>query len=158
MPNAPAGSTSIAARMGRWSALHRRRAVLGWFAFVVAAVVAGSLTGTRTPEGSDGVGESGRAQTVLDGAFPDDADESILVQAPRGRSVRDAEARRATAAVLAAVRGTPGLQDLDAGRVSEDGRSRLVSFALTGDYDAKDAAIRPVIAAVARIQREHPGV
>ena len=31
-------STNIAARMGRWSAGHRKTAIFGWLAFVVAVV------------------------------------------------------------------------------------------------------------------------
>ncbi len=34
-------SDNFAARMGRWSARHRKIAVFGWLAFVVAAVVIG---------------------------------------------------------------------------------------------------------------------
>ena len=158
MPKTAATSSSIAARMGLWSARHRRRAVLGWFAFVVVAVLAGSLTGTRTPDGSDGVGESGRAEAVLDRAFADDADERVLVQAPRGGSVRDPEARRATAAVTAAIRAAPAAQDLDTDRVSKDGRSRLISFSVSGDADATEKAVLPIVAAVERVQRDHPGV
>lgn len=158
MPKSAATSTSIAARMGLWSARHRRRAVLGWFAFVVVAVLAGSLTGIRTPDGSDGVGESARADAVLDRAFADDADERVLVQAPPGASVDGSQARRATAAVVAAIRAAPAASDLDSGRVSEDGRSRLISFSLPGDSEATEAAVLPIVAAVARVQRDHPGV
>ena len=31
-------STNIAARMGRWSARHRKTAIFGWLAFVIAVV------------------------------------------------------------------------------------------------------------------------
>ena len=34
-------SNNLAARMGRWSEVHRKTAVFGWLAFVVAAVVIG---------------------------------------------------------------------------------------------------------------------
>ena len=34
-------SHNIAARAGRWSARHRKAAVLGWLAFVVATLVLG---------------------------------------------------------------------------------------------------------------------
>ena len=40
-------STNVAARMGRWSARHRKTAIFGWLAFVVAAVVLGGALGTK---------------------------------------------------------------------------------------------------------------
>ena len=58
--------SNLAARAGRWSSQHRRTAILGWLAFVVAAVLIGGAVGTRhIPQDNDGVGESGRAQQVL---------------------------------------------------------------------------------------------
>ena len=35
-------STNIAARMGRWSARHRKTAIFGWLAFVAASFAIGS--------------------------------------------------------------------------------------------------------------------
>ena len=40
-------SNNIAARMGRWSASHWKTAVFGWLAFVVLALVAGNMIGTK---------------------------------------------------------------------------------------------------------------
>src|SRR5438876_959634 len=40
-------SNNFAARMGRWSAEHRRKAVLGWIAFVVVAFALGMVAGTK---------------------------------------------------------------------------------------------------------------
>src|ERR687894_495591 len=43
--------TNIAARAGRWSAQHRRIAILGWFAFVIAATLAATAAvQARHPE------------------------------------------------------------------------------------------------------------
>jgi RND superfamily putative drug exporter len=39
---------SFAARAGRWSAQHRRKAVLGWLLFVILAVFIGGKVGTKT--------------------------------------------------------------------------------------------------------------
>ncbi|MBV9424805.1 MAG: hypothetical protein JOZ98_17975, partial [Solirubrobacterales bacterium] len=58
--------TNLAARAGRWSAQHRKAAILGWLAFVVVAVLLGGMVGTKhIPQDNNGVGESGRAQQVL---------------------------------------------------------------------------------------------
>ena len=46
----PAQKHNIAARMARWSAQHRRKAILGWLAFVIAAVAIGGAIGTKTLE------------------------------------------------------------------------------------------------------------
>ena len=39
-------STNLAARMGRWSARHRKTAIFGWLAFVVLAFAVGIVSGT----------------------------------------------------------------------------------------------------------------
>ena len=44
-------TSNLAARAGRWSAQHRRKAILGWLAFVFAAVAIGGAIGTDTLEG-----------------------------------------------------------------------------------------------------------
>ena len=73
---------NLAARAGRWSAQHRKKAILGWLAFVIVAVFVGGSVGTKTlDQNQTGVGESGRADRVIDDSFPKKADESVLVQA-----------------------------------------------------------------------------
>ena len=59
-------STNIAARMGRWSAQHRKTAIFGWLAFVVASVVLGGMVGTKTIDQNDvNVGESRTADRII---------------------------------------------------------------------------------------------
>ena len=41
-------SRNFAARAGRWSAQHRKKAILGWFAFVILATVLGGMVGQKT--------------------------------------------------------------------------------------------------------------
>ena len=63
-----AHSRNIAARMGRWSAAHRRTAIFGWLAFVLVAFSLGIFMPMQTIEDTDrGVGESGRADAILEG-------------------------------------------------------------------------------------------
>ena len=61
---APAkGTMNLAARMGRWSAQHRKNAIWGWLAFVFLAFAIGGAVGTKTQDAAQsGVGESGRAE------------------------------------------------------------------------------------------------
>ena len=64
-------SNNIAARMGRWSASHWKTAVFGWLAFVVIALVAGNLVGTKQIDDADlNVGQSHKADQILDKGFP----------------------------------------------------------------------------------------
>ncbi|HWI32334.1 MAG TPA: hypothetical protein VNT50_12690 [Microbacterium sp.] len=40
-------SNSFAARAGRWSAKNRKKAIWGWLAFVLIAVVIGNVVGMK---------------------------------------------------------------------------------------------------------------
>ena len=57
----PNGSRNLAARIGCWSARHRKKAIFGWLAFVALAFAIGTGVGTKLLEQAEsGVGESGR--------------------------------------------------------------------------------------------------
>ena len=72
---------SLAARAGRWSATHRKKAIWGWLAFVILSFAIGGAVGTRVLQQDElGVGESGRADQTIEGAFPRSAEELVLVQ------------------------------------------------------------------------------
>src|SRR5262249_26411546 len=58
-------SRNIAARMGRWSASHRKIAIFGWLAFVIASIAIGTMVGQRTLDRQHNVGEAGRADRIL---------------------------------------------------------------------------------------------
>ena len=77
-------SRNIAARMGRWSAAHRKTAIIGWLAFVIVAFSLTIFSPMTTIEDADrGVGESGRADKIIDRAFDLDEDglgEFVVVQ------------------------------------------------------------------------------
>src|SRR3954451_17579305 len=115
-PRPPAGSLrgmtptrssppNFAARMGRWSATHRKKAILGWLAFVVVAVVIGAATGMRMLSDSDSLtGESATAQRILDRAgLEHPASETIIVSS-KTATAADPEFRSAIAAAVAVVR------------------------------------------------------
>jgi RND superfamily putative drug exporter len=98
-------SQTLAARIGRWSAQHRRKAILGWLAFVLVAVVAGAgMVGQKTPDQAQSpIADSGTANTILDNAYPDRASETVMVQAPEGQTVRSREVRQTIDDVVATV-------------------------------------------------------
>jgi RND superfamily putative drug exporter len=75
-------SRNLAARAGRWSAAHRKTAILGWIAFVVLATLIGGAVGQKNLEASAmGNGESKRAELIVDAAdFPEQIREQVLIQ------------------------------------------------------------------------------
>ena len=145
---------NFAARAGRWSAQHRKAAILGWIAFVVAAVVLGGAVGTKKlADGDDGAGESGRAEKTLAQAFPQADRESVLVQSRR-LSADDPAFRSAVADVARRLRGVPAVAEVGAPVVSADGHSVLLDAKLRdGDDDARADA---TLAATAAAAAAHP--
>jgi RND superfamily putative drug exporter len=156
---------TFAARAGRWSARHRRKAILGWLAFVVLAVAAGSLTGTKQPDGFGGTGGSAKADRLIDDHTPKGATESVLVQGRGPASSRSPEVRATVGDVIARVRRDPAVRKVDSpfapgnqGQISKDGRSVVVSFELRGDDAATETAVKPLTADIAAIGAQHPEV
>ena len=86
--------SNIAARVGRWSAQHRRTAILGWIVFVVLAVVVGGKIGQNDlDESAAGSGESKRGDMIVEAAgFPEQSGEQVLIQ---GKSAGDPAATAA---------------------------------------------------------------
>jgi RND superfamily putative drug exporter len=160
-------SQSFAARAGRWSAQHRKKAILGWFAFVILATVLGGMVGTKTLADEDtGNGESRRGDQIIEAAgFPDETGETVLVQGSGDLKVGDPRFTAAVEDVIAELEQTAGVSGIEnpfdeqfAGNVSDDGRSVLVNFELPGDEDAAKEAVEAPLATVAALQKQHPEV
>ena len=85
---------NLAARAGRWSAQHRKRAILGWIAFVVLATVIGGAVGQRMLADEDmGNGESRAAdQAVAAAGFPKETERAGARRRPSGQTRRSATA------------------------------------------------------------------
>jgi len=154
---------NLAARMGGWSAQHRKIAILGWFAFVLVAFALGNATGTtEIDQDTSGVGESGRADRILDAGFKLPAAESVLVQSntlvasdPSFQSaVEDVVARVSKFDEVKNVRSP--LEPGNAGQIAEDGRAALVEFDIRGDSDDAADKIDSIVAAVGDVQKAHP--
>jgi uncharacterized membrane protein YdfJ with MMPL/SSD domain len=156
---------NIAARAGRWSAAHWKTATFGWLALVICAVTIGNLVGTvKLTDSEQSVGESARAQAMLDnGGFHDHASESVLVQS-RSLSATDSAFR---AEVLTIVNRLDKLHQIrnirsplapgNAGQISKDGHSALIQFDVKGSPDTAADRIQPVLDTVAGLQRAAPG-
>jgi len=75
------GTRNVAARVGGWSARHRAKAIVGWLAFVVLAVMVGGSIRTKQHENEDlNVGEARAADQVIGDAFPENAKETVLIR------------------------------------------------------------------------------
>ncbi len=156
-------STNVAARMGRWSARHRKTAIFGWLAFVVAAVVIGAALGTKQLTDTDTLpGESGRAARILDDGFKQPAGETVLVQSsnltadsPAFRAAVNDVVRRVSALGVVTNVQSPYAAG-NRGQISADGHSATVGLDIRGDADTATDRIQPVMDAVDTAAAAHP--
>jgi uncharacterized membrane protein YdfJ with MMPL/SSD domain len=149
-------STNLAARMGRWSARHRKTAIFGWLAFVVVAAAMGATLGTAQLDPDDyAVGESKRAQEILaDRGFADAADESVLVTS-EAHAAGDPAFRAVLADVARAVAAREGVSDVQPPLVSADGHAALVRFELADGDGAATTLVEPVLASLEAVQERY---
>lgn len=72
---------NLAARIGVWSAHHRKTAVFGWLLFVVLATGIGGASGmVDMSESENGAGDSARAAQILeDAGLTRPAGEMVMV-------------------------------------------------------------------------------
>src|SRR6266581_2490215 len=105
---------NIAARAGRWSATHRKRAIWGWLAFVFLALF---------------IGESGAAAQTIRNATAKHADEMVLVQSQSTKAT-DLSFRALVGQVQRRLGAVPYTQRFESpyargnqGQISTDGHS-----------------------------------
>jgi uncharacterized membrane protein YdfJ with MMPL/SSD domain len=158
-------SQNLAARAGRWSARHRKIAIFGWLAFVAIAVVGGGAAGLNTFAWQEnGPGEAGRADKAIFDHFPRHAEETVLVQTASG-TTRDPAFRAAVTDVQRRLERTRYVEHVkspfaagNAGQISRDNRSALVSFQLAGDFDVVKDRVDAPLKTVAAAAAAHPGL
>ena len=155
---------SLAARAGGWSARHRRKAILGWLAFVVTAYLVGMAVGqSQLTDVQMGNGQSQVATRIYERAFPYHSSEQVLVEGTGTIHFGD---RVFTAAVTDLVRRLRSLETVaelrsplaGSNRVlrSADGRAVLVTFNLAGDYNQAQQNVEAPLAAVAATAARYP--
>jgi RND superfamily putative drug exporter len=162
---APAkGTMNLAARMGRWSAQHRKKAIWGWLVLVFLAFAIGGAVGTKTQDAAQsGVGESGSAERTIDNAFPKHQVEQVLIQSdsstatdPSFRGVVNSTQRR-----LEAVPHTQAFESPyapgNSGQVSADGHSALIRFEIAGDDAQAQDRVGAALDATSAAQAASPG-
>jgi uncharacterized membrane protein YdfJ with MMPL/SSD domain len=148
---------NIAARIGRWSVQNRRKAILGWLAFVFISMTLGfNLMPQKNIEPMDSMpGESGKAGQILNDAYPDKADEHALIQS-KTLKASDSQFKAAIADVSKRLKDTEGVSNVAAPQISKDGHSALVTFELPGKSDVTEKSVVNSLAAVDAAQKANP--
>ena len=146
--------------MARWSSQHRKKA------FLVACVrdprfaIGNGVGSTPISDVDQFSGESHDAEAALDRAGLRPTSEVVFLQSDK-LTIKDPEFRAAVADVTRRLSRVAYVENVQSplgngGSVSEDGHAALVDFEIAGDsVEAKDR-VDPVLAAVARIQSDHP--
>ena len=163
---------NLAARAGRWSAAHRKTAILGWILFVVLATVVGGNVGQKNLEqAASGNGDSKRGAMIIDDAgFADTVGERVLVQGKGSVKADSPEVTAAVKDVVSRLDKLKGVSDIQsplnkqdrASTVSKDGRSVLVTYSLPAkvetaqDLEKLEPLVEAPLAAVAAVQKAHP--
>ena len=163
---------NLAARAGRWSATHRKTAILGWILFVVLATVIGGKIGqNQLKDSASGNGDSKRGAMIVDDAgFAEEIGERVLIQGKGSIKSDDPRVTAAVKDVVNRLEGIKGVKDIEsplkaqqrANTVSEDGRSVLVTFSMPAKTDTKaqleklETVADAPLAAVAAVQKAHP--
>jgi uncharacterized membrane protein YdfJ with MMPL/SSD domain len=158
---------NLTSRAARWSAAHRRTAVLGWLAFVLVTFAIGSVVGVVKMTTSDNaIGDSGAADRILARQFPNQRSlEDVLIQSRTGAplastqlqaAVNDLVSRLSRTRSVASIRSP--LAGANAEQISKDGRSALVTFQITGNPDTAQDRVGPALAVTAAVQRAHPAL
>jgi RND superfamily putative drug exporter len=156
---------NLAARAGRWSAQHRKTAILGWLLFVALATVLGGKVGQKQiDQSASGNGESRRGDMIVKAAgFPDKAGEQVLIQ---GKSASDPQVTAAVRDVVSRLHAIRGVTEIESplnaaqrvNTVSKDGRSVVVNFSMPGSDTHVQKLVDQPLAAVAASQKANPGV
>ncbi len=162
-PAEPARSRNLAARMARWSAHHRKIAIFGWLALVVALFAFSFVSPMKTIVfETSGPGESGRADTILYNDFKQPAGESVLIQSS-SLTASDPKFNAAVQSVIAGVSKLDAVAKVESpfdpentGLISDDQHSVLVPIEIRGPSDDAAAKIDPVVAQVAEVQKANP--
>jgi uncharacterized membrane protein YdfJ with MMPL/SSD domain len=157
----PPPAHNVSARMARWSGRHRKKAILGWFGFVIIAFAIGNQIGSQEISDLDQFsGESRQAELALDRAGLRPVEEVVLVQSDT-LTVRDPEFRAAVEDVTGRLSGVEYARNVESplggeGEVSADGHAALVSFEIAGDSTEAKDRVDPTLATVAAAQDDHP--
>ena len=163
-PGKPANRVKgLAARAGRWSAQHRKKAIWGWLAFVAVAFLIGNALGTKTQTAAQGgVGESGRAERTIENGFPKHAVEQVLIQS-NSATAADRSFRAVVADLQSRLEAVPYTRKFEspykpgnAGQISPDGHSVLLRFEIAGTEDQTQDRVGATLDVTSAVQAANP--
>uniref|UniRef100_UPI0009A06A21 MMPL family transporter n=1 Tax=Streptomyces lushanensis TaxID=1434255 RepID=UPI0009A06A21 len=146
---------NLAARIGVWSAHHRRTAIIGWLLFVVLAAALGGASGlVEMTAAESGAGDSAKAERILDEAGIDHpAGELVMVS-----SRADGGWRTAARELTEAVRATGEVDRIEPALPSKNGEDALIRFEIKGDSATAADRVQPVLDAVRKTGDAHRDV
>ena len=155
-------SRNLAARAAHWSAEHRKKAIFGWFAFVLVTFYVGmNVVGQKDISDIDQFsGEARDAEQALEDAGLRPVEEVVFVQSDE-LTVEDPEFQAAVEDVTGRLSQVRYVENVESpltgdGEVSADGHAALVNFVIAGDSTEAKDRVDPTIAAVAAVQADHP--
>jgi uncharacterized membrane protein YdfJ with MMPL/SSD domain len=157
----PQRDAGLAARVGMWSARHRKAAIWGWLGFVVLAVVVGQMVSQNTISDVDGFnGESHRAEQALDRSGLRPTSEAVFVQS-KELTVDDQEFRATIQDATDRLSKLQYVENVESpltggGQITADRRSALVEFEIDGDSEEARDRVDPSLDATAAVQERHP--
>jgi uncharacterized membrane protein YdfJ with MMPL/SSD domain len=159
---------NLAARAGKWSAAHRKTAIFGWLAFVIAAIVIGVGAGLKTiDQQNQNVGQAQRADQILKqaGFVQSGALTEIAVVQSNKLTTHDGAFQAAVRDVVNAVSPSTSIHNLryplaaaNSSLVSASGHTALVEWDMNGTLKSAETQIDPLTRSVASVARAHPDV
>src|SRR5215211_9680 len=164
-PAESATRPNLAARMARWSAHHRKKAIFGWLALAIALFAVSIVSPAKQiVTETSGPGESGRADTILYDNFRQPAGESVLIHS----KTLTADTPKFQAGVQAVITRLSKLDEVakvespfdkeNDGLISDDKHSALVGVEIDGPSDDAADKVDPIVAGVAQVQKAYPGL
>jgi RND superfamily putative drug exporter len=163
----PANNRNIAARAGRWSATHKKTAILGWFVFVIAAFYIGGQVGQKNIQPFENYsGESAKAELAIHNHYKDPpAGETVIVQS-KNLKYGDAKFDAAVNDVVDNIEKAPATNHVVSpytragpeGYVSKDGHTVRVEYNIGGKADDAGDKIDAIVKNVKSAAAANPQV
>ncbi len=158
----PEEKLTLAERIGRWSASHRKLAIWGWVALVlvlVGVVMNAKVIETQRLTSAEQVaGEAGEAERALDASGLSPTEEIVLIESEE-LTVDDPAFAAVVAETEQSLKRTEHVANVrspGAGSISEDRHSAFVQFEVTGDEKDINTNLEPSGGTVAALQAAHP--
>jgi RND superfamily putative drug exporter len=130
-----------------------------WLLFVIVAIAVGNLVGTAEVQNSGNVGETARAEQIIDSANfpPTPGVERVLIGARQG-SLDRAAAATAAADVATGMKALPDVASVEGPVAAPDGSLLMLTVTMAGDRDTAEDRVGALLDTTAAAQREHPGL